>query len=100
MSFYRNKCTRHSVSTWLLIHNAFFAILGSAIGIEFRPPDWGPEMNRASHDFQIFVKPTGSICNLGCDYCYYLNKELLYPERSSYHMPDDILESYIAQHIR
>jgi len=57
-------------------------------------------MNRASHDFQIFVKPTGSICNLGCDYCYYLNKELLYPERSSYRMPDDILESYIVQHIR
>ncbi|MEE4261827.1 MAG: anaerobic sulfatase maturase [Desulfobacteraceae bacterium] len=57
-------------------------------------------MRRASHDFQIFVKPTGSICNLGCDYCYYLNKELLYPERSSYRMPDDMLETYIAQHIR
>ena len=56
-------------------------------------------MKRASHDFQIFVKPTGPICNLGCDYCYYLNKELLYPKRSSYRMPDDILESYIVQHI-
>ena len=74
--------------------------MSALAGIEFTTPEWGPEMSRASHDFQIFVKPTGSICNLGCDYCYYLNKELLYPERISYRMPDDILESYIAQHIR
>jgi uncharacterized protein len=57
-------------------------------------------MARASHDFQIFVKPTGAICNLGCDYCYYLNKEDLYPESRSYRMPADILETYIVEHIR
>ncbi len=57
-------------------------------------------MTKASHDFQIFVKPTGSICNLGCDYCYYLNKKDLYPESTSFRMPDDILEAYIVEHIR
>ncbi|MBW2481141.1 MAG: anaerobic sulfatase maturase [Deltaproteobacteria bacterium] len=61
---------------------------------------WGTEMARAAHDFQIFVKPTGSICNLGCDYCYYLVKKDLYPDSRSYRMPDDILESYIVEHFR
>jgi sulfatase maturation enzyme AslB (radical SAM superfamily) len=25
--------------------------------------------------FQVMVKPRGAICNLGCEYCYYLPKE-------------------------
>jgi len=49
--------------------------------------------------FQVFTKPVGSICNLDCDYCYYLKKEHLYPKGESFRMPDDILEEYIVQHI-
>lgn len=56
-------------------------------------------MVKASRGFQVFVKPTGSLCNLGCRYCYYLDKENLYPEDESFQMPDDVLEQYIAQHI-
>ncbi|MFC1561656.1 anaerobic sulfatase maturase [candidate division KSB1 bacterium] len=56
-------------------------------------------MVTASRDFQIFAKPTGAICNLGCHYCYYLQKEHLYPEAESFRMPEDILEKYIIQHI-
>ena len=56
-------------------------------------------MVKASHGFQVFVKPTGSICNLGCRYCYYLEKDQLYPEDESFKMPEPILENYIAQHI-
>ena len=56
-------------------------------------------MVRASSGFQVFVKPIGSICNLGCHYCYYLEKEHLYPEGESFRMPDEVLEEYIAQHI-
>jgi uncharacterized protein len=56
-------------------------------------------MVRASHGFQVFVKPIGSICNLDCHYCYYLEKEHLYPGGESFRMPDDILEEYISQHI-
>jgi len=63
-----------------------------------------PEMKgqiiaKASRDFQVFAKPVGSICNLGCRYCYYLKKESLYPEEESFCMPDVILEEYIVQHI-
>ena len=52
-----------------------------------------------SREFQIFVKPAGALCNLDCHYCYYLQKEQLYPETRSFRMPDDLLEQYIAQQV-
>lgn len=56
-------------------------------------------MVKASRDFQVFVKPIGSICNLDCRYCYYLKKEHLYPNGESFRMLHEILEEYIVQHI-
>ncbi|MBU2497980.1 MAG: anaerobic sulfatase maturase [Proteobacteria bacterium] len=56
-------------------------------------------MVKASRQFQIFTKPIGSICNLNCDYCYYLSKKQLYPAGESFPMPEDTLEDYIVQHI-
>lgn len=55
-------------------------------------------MTKASRDFQVFVKPIGSKCNLHCQYCYYLEKDRIYPHRET-RMHYDILEKYIAQHI-
>jgi len=55
-------------------------------------------MARASRPYQIFAKPFGAVCNLRCEYCYYLHKKSLYPD-SSHRMPDDLLEGYIRQHI-
>jgi len=49
--------------------------------------------------FQVFLKPTGSLCNLGCHYCYYLKKEHLYPRGEPFRMPEDLLETYIIQQI-
>jgi uncharacterized protein len=57
-------------------------------------------MVKASREFQVFVKPIGSICNLDCQYCYYLKKQNLYPEGESFRMLDHILEEYILQHIK
>ncbi len=46
------------------------------------------------------IKPTGSVCNLDCKYCFYLEKEKLYPERKrNYRMSDEMLERFIKQHI-
>ncbi len=56
-------------------------------------------MVKALREFQVFVKPIGSICNLNCDYCYYLIKERLYPKGESFRMSDETLEEYIVQHI-
>ncbi len=30
--------------------------------------------------FHVLAKPVGPICNLDCKYCFYLEKEKLYPE--------------------
>jgi uncharacterized protein len=56
-------------------------------------------MAKASRPYQIFAKPIGSICNLSCEYCYYLKKQSLYPDEASFSMPEDVLEHYILQHI-
>jgi uncharacterized protein len=42
------------------------------------------------------VKPSGSICNLNCQYCFFLKKAKLYPG-SSFHMSDEVHEAYIKQ---
>ncbi|HES59106.1 MAG TPA: anaerobic sulfatase-maturation protein, partial [Caldithrix sp.] len=43
--------------------------------------------------------PTGAICNLACGYCFYLEKENLYPGKSDFRMSTEVLESYIRQYI-
>ncbi len=48
----------------------------------------------------VMAKPTGSVCNIDCEYCFYLEKEALYPERNkNWRMSDETLEQYIRQHI-
>jgi uncharacterized protein len=50
--------------------------------------------------FHVLTKPIGPICNLDCKYCFYLEKEVLYPDTSKWAMPPDVLESYIRQYIQ
>ncbi len=51
----------------------------------------------ASH---IMAKPSGSVCNIDCKYCFYLEKEKLYPEAGkNWRMSDEILERYVARYI-
>jgi len=49
--------------------------------------------------FHVIVKPTGPLCNLDCKYCFYLEKEKLYPDKKSWAMSDQVLESYIRDYI-
>jgi uncharacterized protein len=57
-------------------------------------------VGQASREFQVFAKPAGARCNLDCRYCYYLEKELLYPQGAGPpRMADDLLEEYVAQQI-
>lgn len=48
--------------------------------------------------FHIMLKPRGAICNLACQYCYFLSKERMYPD-SSFRMSEDLLEEYTKQYI-
>jgi len=45
------------------------------------------------------TKPIGPICNLDCKYCFYLEKEKLYPDKSNWRMPENVLERYVQQYI-
>ena len=48
--------------------------------------------------FTSIVKPVGSLCNMRCKYCYYLDKAELY----NHHQPtmdDKLLENYIRANI-
>lgn len=49
--------------------------------------------------FHVMAKPIGPICNLDCKYCFYLEKEHLYPSNTNWSMRDDVLEAYIRQYI-
>jgi uncharacterized protein len=49
--------------------------------------------------FHVMSKPIGPICNLDCKYCFYLEKESLYPAVEKWAMRDEVLESFIRQYI-
>lgn len=45
------------------------------------------------------TKPTGPLCNLDCTYCFYLEKEKIYPNTKHWSMNYEVLENYIKQYI-
>ncbi len=53
----------------------------------------------APRSFQVFVKPAGDACNLACRYCYYLGRGPRGADGGPARMPDDVLETYLAQHV-
>ena len=55
-----------------------------------------PVVANAPPAFHMLAKPTGAVCNLDCDYCFFLSKEMLYPG-SRFRMADELLETYIRQ---
>ena len=46
--------------------------------------------------FHVMAKPTGAICNLDCEYCFFLSKDQLYPD-SVFRMDPAVHEAYISQ---
>ena len=48
----------------------------------------------------VMLKPVGAVCNLRCEYCYYLEKKNLYPQSSGYVMTEDTLERFIEQYLQ
>jgi len=50
----------------------------------------------------VMLKPVSSICNLSCEYCYYLEKNNLYKTdrpTDKFIMSDELLERFIEQYI-
>ncbi len=48
--------------------------------------------------FNIMLKPAGSLCNLDCNYCYYLDKADIYGGREP-RMTEDMLEEVVREYI-
>jgi len=47
----------------------------------------------------IMAKPIGPVCNLNCKYCFYLEKEALFPKGKNYRMSDEVLQAYITKYV-
>ncbi|MFA6108660.1 MAG: anaerobic sulfatase maturase [Candidatus Latescibacterota bacterium] len=48
----------------------------------------------------VMAKPVGPACNLRCRYCFYLEKERLFRDRSGPgRMDDEVLERYVRQYL-
>ncbi|TVR43672.1 MAG: anaerobic sulfatase maturase [Planctomycetota bacterium] len=63
-----------------------------------------PSLSSPGAPFHIMTKPIGPICNLDCEYCFYLEKEELYDKsgqagKSKWAMDEALLEHYIRDYI-
>ena len=45
--------------------------------------------------FHVMTKPIGALCNLNCEYCFYLSKQALYAGER-FRMSDEVLEATLA----
>jgi uncharacterized protein len=54
---------------------------------------------RLAEPFGVMAKPIGPLCNLACDYCYYLGTTSLFPADERYRMSDAVLEAHIRAFI-
>ncbi|GAB2514196.1 anaerobic sulfatase maturase [Pseudoxanthomonas sangjuensis] len=47
----------------------------------------------------LMAKPVGPVCNLDCDYCFYLEKERLHAPRTKFRMSGETLRAYVRSYI-
>lgn len=47
----------------------------------------------------VLAKPIGPVCDIACDYCFYLEKRGLFPDGEQFKMSDEVLARYIEQYV-
>lgn len=47
----------------------------------------------------VMLKPVGARCNMACEYCYYLEKSLLYADDPRHLMSEELLEQFTKAYI-
>lgn len=52
-----------------------------------------------SKPLYVMLKPVGALCNLACDYCYYLEKAKLYEHNPRHVMSDELLKRFTKEYI-
>ena len=45
----------------------------------------------------MLAKPIGSICDIACHSCFYLEKRELYPGNERFRMPDDVIDGNLGR---
>jgi uncharacterized protein len=55
--------------------------------------------NSIPQGLHIVAKPMGPICNLNCEYCFYLEKKALFPQDEKFRMPEKVLSTFIKSYI-
>ena len=69
------------------------------------PPSSYLDMNREQRSnnrakgIHVVAKPIGPVCNLNCEYCFYLEKQALFGAGEKYRMTDEVLSAYITNYI-
>ena len=58
-----------------------------------------PTINPFARPVYLMAKPAGSLCNLRCKYCYYLEKSKLYDNNEKHIMSDQLLDKFIKDYI-
>ena len=58
-------------------------------------------MKKADYPFHVLIKPIGPVCNIACEYCFYLGKEKFFPykKKTDFRMSEDTLETFVKQYI-
>ena len=56
-------------------------------------------INPFGHPMYIMLKPAGSLCNLRCEYCYYLEKQQLYANCPTHIISDQMLEKFVREYM-
>jgi len=49
--------------------------------------------------FSILIKPTSADCNMHCDYCFYFDHYIIYPETQKHRMNNAVLEKVIQNYM-
>jgi len=56
-------------------------------------------ISNLAQGIHVVAKPTGPLCNLNCEYCFYLEKQALFGANEKYRMSDEVLSAYITNYI-
>jgi uncharacterized protein len=61
--------------------------------------DVNAELRGAGQGIHVVTKPIGPLCNLNCEYCFYLEKQALFGPDEKYRMSDEVLSAFIANYV-
>jgi len=56
--------------------------------------------DRQEQGIHVVAKPMGPICNLNCEYCFYIEKYALYDPSKNFRMSDEVLSVFVKDYIK